>query len=451
MTGRRRASFWRLRRQGPADNNWWTAKLYTVGPGGEMQLTYAPPADRQIAAPHWSPDGERIAFLGGIMSDEGFDGGDIFLVSKHGGEAKDVTAGWKATPTGLRWQGDGKLLYTEELDGGGAIGTLDLRTNENEVLWKGAQALHEDGNFPNLSFAADGTTSAAIRSDWAHPPEVCAGRIGEWKAVTTANAEQKPRWGKAESLVWQNGGYRVQGWLLYPANFDAAKRYPMIVEIHGGPSGERSAGWPSAHYDMSVMAANGYFVFFPNPRGSYGEGEAFTRANIKDFGGGDLQDVLAGVDAVEKKAPVDDQRIGVTGWSYGGFMTMWTVTQTNRFRAAVAGAGIADWLSYYGENSIDKWMIPFFGASVYDDPAVYAKSSPITYIKQVKTPTLVVVGERDGECPAPQSFEFWHALEAVGVPTQLVVYPGEGHSFHEPKDRLDVIRRAAGWFDKYLQ
>jgi dipeptidyl aminopeptidase/acylaminoacyl peptidase len=132
-------------------------------------------------------------------------------------------------------------------------------------------------------------------------------------------------------------------------------------------------------------------------------------------------------------------------------MTMWTVTQTNRFKAAVAGAGIANFLSYYGQNSIDQWMIPFFGSSVYDDPQVYAKSSPITYIKNVKTPTLVVVGERDGECPAPQSFEFWHALRAQNVPTELVVYAGEGHSFHDPNNQSDVMRRTLEWFEKYLR
>jgi dipeptidyl aminopeptidase/acylaminoacyl peptidase len=163
-----------------------------------------------------------------------------------------------------------------------------------------------------------------------------------------------------------------------------------------------------------------------------------------------LKDVLAGMDVVLKKVPLDANRIGVAGWSYGGFMTMWTVTQTNRFRAAVAGAGIADWLSYYGENSIDEWMIPYFGASVYDDPAVYAKSSPTTFIKHVKTPTLVLVGDRDEECPAPQSFEFWHALKTLGVPTKLVVYPGEGHRFERPEDNLDRMRRTAAWFDEYL-
>ncbi|HLH04739.1 MAG TPA: S9 family peptidase [Bryobacteraceae bacterium] len=437
---------------GPADNNWWTAKLYTVdAQTGAMKLLYTPPADRQLAAPHWSPDGTRIGLLSGIMSDAGFDGGDIFLISAANGSATNLTGALKATPNGLRWRDNNTLLYTEDIEGGGAIATLHLPDNTTEILWRGSQSLHEDGNFPNLSIAHDGRTAAAIRSTWEQAPEVVAGTIGDWHPVTSENASQQPHWGKAESVIWENEGHRVQGWLLYPENYTASRKYPLVVSIHGGPSGMRSAGWPSVHFDMSVMAALGYFVLFPNPRGSYGEGESFTRANIRDFGGGDLRDILAGLDAVAQKVPIDPNRMGVTGWSYGGFMTMWTVTQTNRFHAAVAGAGIADWLSYYGENSIDEWMIPFFGASVYDNPQVYAKSSPITYIKNVKTPTLVVVGERDGECPAPQSFEFWHALKAEHVPTELVVYPGEGHSFRDPQNRLDVLKRTALWFDKYLQ
>jgi hypothetical protein len=160
--------------------------------------------------------------------------------------------------------------------------------------------------------------------------------------------------------------------------------------------------WPIASYNPPIAFSTlGDFVLMPNPRGSFGEGEAFTAANRKDFGYGDLRDLPAGVDVVTKKMPIDPNRIGITGWSYGGFMTMFAVTQTHRFRAAVAGAGISDWKSYYGENSIDQWMIPFFGASVYDDPAVYAKSSAINFIKNAKTPMLIVVGDRDGECPAP--------------------------------------------------
>jgi dipeptidyl aminopeptidase/acylaminoacyl peptidase len=269
--------------------------------------------------------------------------------------------------------------------------------------------------------------------------------------VTNENSARHAPWGRVENITWSNEGSAVQGWLLYPAGFDASKKYPMIVSIHGGPANLNTPHWPGVNFDLSVLSALGYFVFFPNPRGSYGQGETFTRANVKDFGYGDLRDILAGVDAVLKSAPVDSTRLGVAGWSYGGYMTMWTVTQTNRFKAAVAGAGIANYQSYYGENSIDQWMIPYFGASVYDDPAEYAKASPITFIKKARTPTLVVVGERDGECPMPQSYEFWHALRTLGVPTELVIYPGEGHSFRQPDHRRDVLERTVRWFEQYLK
>jgi dipeptidyl aminopeptidase/acylaminoacyl peptidase len=154
---------------------------------------------------------------------------------------------------------------------------------------------------------------------------------------------------------------------------------------------------------------------------------------------------------VLKTAPVDPARLGVGGWSYGGFMTMWTITQTTRFKAAVAGAGISNWQSYYGQNLIDQWMIPYFGASVYDDPAIYAKSSPMNFIKAVKTPTLIVVGDSDKECPAPQSYEYWHALKTLGVETKFVVYEGEGHRFHKPAHIEDLIVRMIGWFDAKLK
>jgi len=157
------------------------------------------------------------------------------------------------------------------------------------------------------------------------------------------------------------------------------------------------------------------------------------------------------VDEAVRVAPIDPERLGLTGWSYGGFMTMWGVTQTNRFKAAMAGAGIANWQSYYGENLIDQWMIPFFGASVYDDPGVYAKSSPITFIKNVKTPTLIQVGDSDGECPSPQSYEFWHALKTLGVETQFVVYEREGHMFASPEHRREVVERTVEWFDEHLK
>ena len=142
----------------------------------------------------------------------------------------------------------------------------------------------------------------------------------------------------------------MQGWLLFPRDYSPDRRYPMVVDVHGGPASSMRAGWPRVFYGAAPLAAAGYFVFFPNPRGSYGKGEAFTRANIRDFGGGDLRDILAGMDEVLRTVPVDPARIGITGWSYGGFMSMFAVTRTERFRAAVAGAGIANWQSYYGRT-----------------------------------------------------------------------------------------------------
>ncbi|MGA3189928.1 MAG: S9 family peptidase [Bryobacteraceae bacterium] len=434
---------------GPGDNNWWIAQLYTMpSDTGKMTPIFKP--ETQIAMPHWSPDGSSIGFIQGLMSDEGFTGGEVFTIPSSGGQAVNRTPNRKSSVSSIEWIGPAKMLLTEVAGGGTAITTLEISTGVTERLWQGAESIHAGGNFPNFSVARDGKTSAAIRSDWQHPPEIWTGPVGDWKQVTHNNAALKPRWGEVKSVDWTTDGFSAQGWLLYPHDYDPSKRYPMVVSIHGGPAGFNAQHWPGDRFDMSVLSALGYFVFFPNPRGSYGQGESFTRANVKDFGYGDLRDILAGVDAVLKTVPVDPNRLGVTGWSYGGYMTMFTVTQTNRFKAAVAGAGIANYQSYYGQNSIDQWMIPYFGASVYDDPAVYAKSSPITFIKNVKTPTLVVVGERDGECPAPQSYEFWHALKAQGTATELVVYPGEGHMFRSSEHKRDVMERTVKWFEQYL-
>jgi dipeptidyl aminopeptidase/acylaminoacyl peptidase len=219
--------------------------------------------------------------------------------------------------------------------------------------------------------------------------------------------------------------------------------------IHGGPSSEFTPAYDSRF--TAAVTARGYFVYEPNPRGSYGQGEAFTRGNVKDFGYGDWRDDLAGLDAAIAQAPIDPNRLGLFGWSYGGYMAMWAETQTTRFKAIVAGAGIVNWQSYYGQNQIDQWMIPFFGASVYDDPAVYAKSSPITFIKNSHTPVLILQGERDEEVPAPQAFEFYHAMQTLGVPSRLVVYADEGHGPRQPKNQVDILERMVAWFDKYLR
>jgi dipeptidyl aminopeptidase/acylaminoacyl peptidase len=253
---------------------------------------------------------------------------------------------------------------------------------------------------------------------------------------------------QARSTTWNSDRFTVQGWLLWPERH--AEKVPLITIVHGGPAAAVTPYFAGPGWQRSLLE-RGYALFRPNPRGSFGQGESFTAANVRDFGYGDLRDILAGVDAVIRSAPVDPNRLGVMGGSYGGFMTMWAVTQTGRFRAAIAGAGISNWISYYGQNGIDQWMIPYFGATAYDDPFIYARSSPISYIKSVRTPTFVYVGERDIECPVAQTLEFWHALRTEGVATQMLVYAGEGHGLRDPAHVADLERRILAWFDQYLR
>ena len=439
----------------PGENNWWVAQLYTENLSTAQAKSILDTTkvsgslhDLQIAVPRWSPNGKQIAFIGGIMSDQGATGGDLYLIPSTGGEPKNVTPGRAASVAFFGWAGSEIIAIAEHVGGNSHLTVLDLATGRDipQASVTFPESIGAGDLVMSVSLSREHTI-ALIRSSFERAPEVWAGPLHDLKQITHLNDGLKPVWGKSENIEWTNDGFKVQGWLLYPANYDRAKKYPLLVSVHGGPSGSVTPRWPGVGYGGVPFSALGYFVFMPNPRGSYGQGEKFTQANIRDFGYGDLHDILAGMDVLEKRFPIDKNREGLTGWSYGGFMTMFGVTQTTRFKAAVAGAGVSDWKSYYGENSIDQWMVPYFGKTVYDDADIYAKSSAIDYIKNVKTPTLVVVGDRDGECPAPQSFEFWHALRAEGVKTQLVIYPNEGHAFRDPAHRRDVLERALNWFE----
>ena len=436
---------------GSGDNNWYVADLFAIdiATGSERPLLHP---RMQIAAPRWSPDGRWIAFLGGLMSDESIAGGDIYVIPSSGGAARNLTPQLQGSAFSLYWQGTSKLLFAEAIAGGTGFGELDTNSAVSKMLWQGPETVRGPRDLAfGLSLAADGHTSAVIRESFNVPPAIWSGEIGQWESVTASRADLS-RWGQAENLHWRNDGYSVQGWLIPPEHLDPHRKYPLVVWVHGGPAWLTAPTWPSLLDDNRglLLASQGYFVLFPNPRGSTGFGERFTLANVKDVGAGPLRDILAGVREVVATHPVDAERIGLTGWSYGGYMTMWALTQTNRFRAAVAGAGVSDWLSYYGENGIDQELIPYFGASVYDAPAVYARSSPINFIKKVRTPTLIVVGDSDVECPAPQSYEYWHALRSLGVKTQLVVYPHEGHEFSDPAHVADLVQRMVSWFDENM-
>jgi len=430
---------------GDGDNNWWVAKLYSFA-GGTGKVIYAPTDPRQqMADPTALPDGRHVAFIGGIMSDFGSTGGDVFSVDRETGQATDLTPGMKASAEALFLRCDGHLAA--QILGGDQAELIDLGTPakpSSSLVWSGADSVRRI----HAGSCATGQ-DAVVTESFTRAPEIAVGAAGAWKTVTKAN----DGWSldaTARSVTWTSDGFTVQGWLLLPPARKDGGKLPLLTEIHGGPAAAVTPFFIGPGLRRSLLA-RGYGLFFPNPRGSYGQGEAFTLANVKDFGHGDLKDILAGIDAVEKVAPVDEARLGVYGHSYGGFMTMWTVTQTSRFKAAVAGAGIVNWQSYYGQNGIDQWMIPYFGASVYDDPAAYALSAPISYIKNAKTPILTYVGEQDVECPAAQTLEFDHAMKALGVPSSMVIYPGEGHAIRDPAHLADREKRMIEWFDRYLK
>ncbi|MGA7364610.1 MAG: prolyl oligopeptidase family serine peptidase [Candidatus Sulfotelmatobacter sp.] len=434
---------------GSGDANWWIARLYLVNAQtGEMREIYKPKL--QIAVPRVSPDGKNVAFIEGLMSDEGSTGGDVHVVPITGGIARNLTPHLKASPSRLSWTAPDRITFAENVDGKSGFGSVDAKSGAVQTLWTGEEAVIPAGAAwaSAGSQAGEKLITAIVRQSASTPPEVWAGPIGNWKQLTDLNADIKPAWGGMRNVHWMNGDTRVQGWLMLPKDFVPEKTYPLVVTVHGGPSAACMSRWDER--GMGPLSAMGYFALCPNPRGSYGQGELFTQGNVKDFGGGDFRDIMAGVDAISKQYPIDRKRIGIRGHSYGGYMTMWAETQTHGFAAAVAGAGLSDWLSYYGLNDIDEWMIPFFGASVYDDPAVYAKSDPMHFVTAVKTPTLILVGDRDGEVPMEQSVEWWHALTTLHVPTKLVVYPDEGHAFIRPADAHDYSLRTLEWFEEWF-
>lgn len=429
--------------KGDGDNNWWIAKLAAVGVDGSFREIAAPTV--QIKYPRVSPDGKTVAFIGGLHSDFGPVGGDLYTVPFAGGTPVNRTPDYKGSLSSLIWR-EKALFATAIVGDNNAVLSVDPATGATQTLLSGPVTF--SAGEARVSLSRDGKILAGVAQDFTTPPHIGAGPISAPRQITHDNDALTAQV-SARSVSWKSEGFNVQGWLTGPATVEPGKTYPMIVLIHGGPS---SAVQPTYMWKGTTndLVQHGFYVFQPNPRGSFGQGEAFTKANVKDFGGGDLRDILAGVDAVEKVAPVDDKRLGVYGHSYGGFMTMWTVTHSQRFKAGVAGAGIADWVSYYGQNGINQWMTPFFGTTAYKDPAAYDRFSPIRYINDAKTPTFIYVGERDVECPADQSLQFHAGLDAVGVPNSLVIYAGEGHGIRDAEHRADLKKRILGWFDHYL-
>ncbi len=465
------------------DAAWWGARLYDLGmngpgaDGGTMRLLYAPPdASQQLAFPRVSPDGREVAFIAGLMSDFASVGGDALLLplpvegpradgpgsglpgpngqgmaktaADGPGAARNLTPGLKATVTSIAWSCAGDTILAGLATGVDmGVATLARDGTVPAMLWSGGQQLAASDGVLAQSCAAN--TTAAVREDFTHPPEIVVGPVGRWRALSHENDGQVAPL-VAREVSWTSDGLAMAGWLLRPSGGDPAARLPLIVVPHGGPAWTTLPGFEAPGL-LRALLDHGYALLLPNPRGSFGGGEAFVQANRRDFGGGDYRDIMAGIDAAAAASPLDLDRLGITGVSYGGFMTLWATTQSHRFKAAVARAGISDWTSYYRQTGIVGWLPPYFGATPEQDPSAYQRPSPLRLIAQSATPTLLAVGDGDIECPPPQSQAFAQALRGRGVATDLVIYPGEGHSISDPAHVADLTARTLAWFDAFLK
>lgn len=445
---------------GPGETDWYRGQIGLVAAhGGAVrqisQLT------RQAFGLTWSPDGSRIAYVSGEWSDPDRSGGDVFIHALADGQVRHLTPCIDWSPFWCRWFPDGRHLFCVGSDAPACrIAILDEATGACTTLVR--DIVIGDRYWPHLSTTPDLRSFVATRSD-RHPYDVWYGELlstndvvqdVSWKRLSQLNpvAEETLVLNRTERIRYASvDNWEIDGLVTWPERRQDGKLLPLIVRIHGGPSSLWLDDWDLYHSQM--FAAAGFAVLRPNIRGGMGRGVAFADAVLGDMGGKDFQDIMCGVDYLVERGLVDGERVGITGWSYGGFMTAWAVTQTDRFKAAVMGAGLSDFHSFHAQTNIQDWDMRFLGQPPVDPlahPEVYRARSPITYAGRVTTPTLIIHGEKDACVPVNQAYAFYRALTERGVPTELAVYPREGHGFAERKHLRDYYRRMLGWFQRYL-
>ena len=442
-------------------SGWYSAQLYVVNSdpaaseAGEMQQIFS--AERQVCDIGWSPDSQQIVCQLCLISDPPLWQGDVCIVDvKAGSSPRQITP--RELPISickLDWFEPDRMFYGARQLDGTSFGYLTVSTGEIQPLWSD-YAMIGDWTIPRISLSADWKTFATVLERPDTAPQVFSGQIDKaseaWKQVS--HFEYAPlKLGHMEATHWTAAdGLEIVGQIVYPIDYEPGKRYPMVVQIHGGPTWSwlpHYAVWWEWWYQL--LAGRGYVVLLPNIRGSAGGGTAYAEANFGDMGGADWQDVLSGVDHLIEMGIADPDRLGIGGWSYGGFMTAWAISQTTRFKAAVMGAGITNWESYYAQNSIRDWQSVFYGSNPYDDPATHRKWSPLTTIKNARTPTLILHGQEDHDVSLPQAYEMCVALKTLGIETQLVTYPRENHPILEKEHQIDLVNRVSHWFDHHLK
>jgi dipeptidyl aminopeptidase/acylaminoacyl peptidase len=434
----------------PLANDWTTSDISVVevATGKVTPIANTPAAE---SSPLYSPDGKSIAVLVSDNPPRWAQSGNIQIFSANGGAPKSVAMSFDASPGIAGWSPDGKRIYFVEPKGTGSqMYAVDVSANRIDEV-KTTPAVY--GAF---SLNQSGTTFGFVRQTSDTPGDVFIASVTDFTPVqiTRVNADVKlPAVGRTEVIRWKSkDGKEIEGLLTYPVGYQAGQRVPLILNVHGGPAGvfQQTFLGGRGSYPLATFAAHGYAILRPNPRGSSGYGAEFRRANVKDWGMGDYQDLMAGVDHVIAMGVADPERLGVMGWSYGGFMTSWIVTQTKRFKAASAGAPVTNLMSFNGTADIPSFVPDYFGGQSWDAIDLYQKHSPMFNVKGVSTPTMIQHGDADVRVPISQGYEFYNALKAQGVPTRMLVLPRQPHGPNEPKMQLAAMKANVEWFEKYV-
>jgi dipeptidyl aminopeptidase/acylaminoacyl peptidase len=455
----------------PYEWSWYESKLAVISAQtGKARIVYDP-HPRQVAKPFWSMDGSSLYFISSVLSDRNVVAGDLFTIRTDGrGGARDLVKGYEGSISWMDWLSPTQLLLAgiEGLET--VFSTLDVskagssgRRRRNRI-WSGEVTL-TSSYWRRFSLSRRTGRVAVGREDLKNPSEAWVGAIVpkegkelmgmDWNRLTEVNSHVQD-WenGEIKPLEWdsthEGRTIKVQGFLMMPTEPKKGRKIPLVVIAHGGPTqcnGHRY--YYLGAYGTHLLAANGYAVLLPNPRGSYGRGLRFAEANVGDMGGGDFADIMAGVDHCLASGRFDAKRVFIMGGSYGGFMTAWAVTQTDRFRAAIMQWGISDWLSFHGTSDVSLWDSTQYRSDPYAPDSLQHRFSPMTHVKRVKTPTLIVNGGDDSACPPSQSHEFFRALKENGVETELVIYPGEGHGLTQRAHILDELNRYLDWFERH--
>ncbi len=402
--------------------------------------------------PRFSPDDKQIVFSS-VMGEKTYFASNnrLAVVSSQGGQPKSITDSFDENPGLLDWKRDGVYFAGSEKTSAHlfrvdpASGKI-TRISQPDNLIGGSFSFTRAGDATAFTVASPTSISEVFVSDMRRfAPRKLTNMNDQTKAFTL---------GTREVISWKSqDGATIEGVLIKPANFDATKKYPLLCVIHGGPTGidRPILLTPDArYYPSDIWAARGALILKVNYRGSAGYGEKFRKLNVRNLGVGDAWDVLSGIDSLIAKGWVDKDKVACMGWSQGGYISAFLTTSTDRFVAISVGAGISNWATYYYNTDITPFTINYLGNDPAMDPAIYQKTSPMSYIKTAKTPTLIQHGELDRRVPIANAYELRQGLEDRGVKVEMVVYKGYGHGITKPKSMRAVMQHNLSWFNHYI-